>query len=88
MDSEQMFSLTSEGLNKTWDREDSYFDNIWKSSETELKRFVDLYQIDKTYETEMRKINNAEAAAQGGADYELFKMVNDVIDSDIWDIFD
>jgi hypothetical protein len=88
MDAEQMFSLTSEGLNKTWDREDSYFDNIWKSSETELKRFVDLYQIDKTYETEMRKINNEEAIAQGGADYELFKMVNDVFDSDIWDFFD
>ena len=86
-DAENMFSLTSESLNRTWDREDAYFDYIWKSSETELERSVDLYEIDKEYETEMLKINNAVAAAEGAADYELFKLGLDVIDSDIWDMF-
>lgn len=85
-DAENMFSLTSESLNRTWDREDAYFDYIWKSSETELERSVDLYEIDKEYETEMLKINNAVAAAEGAADYELFKLGMDIIDSDIWDV--
>ena len=87
LDTENMFSLTTEALNKTWDREDSYFDYVWKSSETELERQVDLYEIDKEYETEMLKISNAVAEAEGAADYELFKLGVDIIDSDIWDIF-
>lgn len=87
LDTENMFSLTTEALNKVWDREDAYFDFIWKSTETELERNVDLYEIDKEYETEMLKINNAVAASEGAADYELFKLSMDVIDSDIWDVF-
>jgi hypothetical protein len=88
-DAENMFSLTSEALNRTWDREDAYFDYIWKSSETELERFVDLYEIDKEYEVEMRKVVNSEDTAKGAADWELFKWGYDVVfgdDSDVWDI--
>jgi len=89
LDAENMFALTSEGLNRTWDREDAYFDYIWKSSETELERSVDIYKVDKVYETEMRKIGNAEAIAKGKADYEVFKLIGDVADiaEDVWDVF-
>ena len=88
VDTENMFGITSEALNRVWDREDAYFDYVWKSTETELERRVDLYEIDKEYAAEMLKINNASDAAKGAADYELFKIGVDIIDSDIWDLFD
>lgn len=88
LDAENMFDLTSEGLNRTWDREDAYFDYIWKSSETELERSVDVYKIDKEYETAMRKIGNEEDIAKGQADYEVFKLIGDAVDvaEDVWDL--
>jgi hypothetical protein len=52
-----------------------------------MERFVDLYEIDKEYAAEMLKINNASDAAKGAADYELFKIGVDIVDSDIWDLF-
>jgi len=88
VDTENMFGITTEALNRVWDREDAYFDYVWKSTETELERRVDLYEIDKEYAAEMLKINNASDAAKGAADYELFKIGVDIIDSDIWDLFD
>ena len=88
VDTENMFGITTEALNRVWDREDAFFDYVWKSTETELERRVDLYEIDKEYAAEMLKINNASDAAKGAADYELFKIGMDIIDSDIWDIFD
>jgi hypothetical protein len=87
VDTENMFGITSEALNRVWDREDAYFDYVWKSTETEMERFVDLYEIDKEYAAEMLKINNASDAAKGAADYELFKIGVDIVDSDIWDLF-
>jgi hypothetical protein len=88
-DAENMFSLTTEALNRVWDREDAYFDYTWKSSETELERFVDLYEIDKEYEVEMRKVTNDESYKKGAADWELFKWGWDLVagDDNPFDIF-
>jgi hypothetical protein len=88
IDVENMYGITSEALNRTWDREDAYFDYIWKSSETELERYVDLYEIDKEYEVEMRKVVNAEDLAKGAADWELFKWGTDLVFGDDFDIWD
>lgn len=37
-DVKNMLNMTQEGQNQLWDRIDSLFDNIWKSSESELTR--------------------------------------------------
>lgn len=81
-DTQNLFDLTSDALNRVWDREDSIFDYIWKSSETERERLVDLYEVDKEYEVEMRKISNDEAYKGGQADWEVFKWGWDLISGD------
>jgi len=86
-DAENMFALMSEGLSQTWDREDAYFDYLWKTSETELERMVDLYEIDKEYEVEMMKANNDAAYKTGQADWELFKWGWDLVDDFDWDFW-
>jgi hypothetical protein len=89
-DTQNMFDLTTEKLNRIWDREDAYFDYVWKSAETEKERLVDLYEIDKEYEVEMRKTVNDENYKKGQADWELFKWGADILglddDFDILDI--
>lgn len=87
-DTQNMFDLTNEALNRVWDREDAQFDYIWKSAETEKERMVDLYEIDKDYEVGMRKVVNDEQYRQGQADWELFKWGTDLIFGDDWDVWD
>ena len=87
-DMQNLFDLTTDTLARTWDREDAYFDYLWKSSETELERKVDLYEIDKEYEAEMFKANNDIAYKQGQADWELFKFGADILGLDDFDLFD
>lgn len=91
-DTQNIFNLTSDALNRVWDREDSIFDYIWKSSETEKERLVDLYEVDKEFEAEMRKQSSDENYKSGQADWELFKWGWDVVSGgedgfDIWDIW-
>jgi hypothetical protein len=88
-DTQNMFDLTTEKLNRIWDREDAYFDYVWKSAETEKERLVDLYEIDKEYEVEMRKTVNDENYKKGQADWELFKWGADILGlDDDFDLFD
>ena len=86
-DAENMFALMTEALSQTWDREDAYFDYIWKTSESELERMVDLYEIDKEYEVEMRKANDEASYKTGQADWELFKWGWELADDIDWDFW-
>ena len=46
VDVKNMLNLTQEGQNQLWDRIDSLFDNIWKSSENELTREADIIKAE------------------------------------------
>ena len=45
-DVKNMLNMTQEGQNQLWDRIDSLFDNIWKSSESELTREADIIKAE------------------------------------------
>lgn len=88
-DAQNLFNLTTDTLARTWDREDAFFDYIWKSAETEKERMVDLYEIDKEFEVKMRTQVSDEEIAKGKGDWEAFKWGTDLLlgdDFDIWDI--
>jgi hypothetical protein len=72
-DIENIVNANQEALNRLWDREDSFLDYTWKSSEGEQNRLVDMYAADRNYDTQNRKITSDNDAAKGAGIFELVK---------------
>lgn len=89
IDVQNMFGLTEEGLNRLWDREDSYLEWAWTTSENETDRRLKIYQIDKDYSAAMAgvdvrqdEVDMKKDQAKGKSWYEVAKIGLDAINGD------
>lgn len=69
VDVKNMLNLTQEGQNQLWDRIDSLFDNIWKSSENELTREADIIKAE---------IQAQAQASSGGGDNGMWGAIGSI----------
>ena len=75
-----MFELSSEAMNRMWDREDQNLAFAWQSAESELDRKIDVYQADRGFDLKERELSNEEDSSFGRALFEGGKYLLDKLD--------
>jgi hypothetical protein len=83
-DVQNLVNISTEAMNRMWDREDAILAYTWKSAENQLDRDVDRYKADRGYDLQEREIENAEDAATGAAWFEVAKFAVDTASAFDW----
>ena len=87
-DIESSLGLSKEALSQIWDREDSFLDYAWKTTENHLDRVLEQYKADRDYDLDEDRLEFEQDSAAGRSKYELLKIGYDIVFGDDDDIFD
>ena len=78
-DVQNMINISTEAMNRMWDREDNLLAYTWKSFEGSADRELERYAADRGYDLDERKLNNDEDAAEGAAWFEAIKLGGSIL---------
>ena len=87
-DIETSLGFSKEALSQIWDREDSFLDYSWKTTENYLDRLVEMYKADRNYDIQEDRLKFEQDSAAGRSQYELLKWGYDAIFSEDYGVVD
>jgi len=74
-----LVNLSTEAMNRMWDREDNTLAYTLSTSESALDRELDRYSADRGFDLDQRELENEEDAATGAAWFETIKLGGSIL---------